>query len=92
MSKKRMQTRGKMKKIQINYLKLENFKGIKDLEVAFAPDLTVISGQNATGKTTIADAFSWVLFNSDTANRSDFKVQTHIDGKNWSPKLKRRWN
>ena len=69
-----------MKKIQINYLKLENFKGIKDLEVAFAPDLTVISGQNATGKTTIADAFSWVLFNSDTANRSDFKVQTHIDG------------
>ena len=69
-----------MKKIQINYLKLENFKGIKDLEVAFAPDLTVISGQNATGKTTIADAFSWVLFNSDTSNRSDFKVQTHIDG------------
>lgn len=41
-----------------------NFKGIRDLHVNFGEDLTVISGRNAAGKTSIADAIMWVLFDT----------------------------
>lgn len=51
-----------MKKIIIKSLSLLNFKGIRDLHVNFGEDLTVISGRNAAGKTSIADAIMWVLF------------------------------
>lgn len=39
-----------------------NFKGIRNLQVFFGENLTVISGRNAAGKTSIADAIMWVLF------------------------------
>ena len=39
-----------------------NFKGIRNLHVSFGENLTVISGRNAAGKTSIADAIMWVLF------------------------------
>lgn len=53
-----------MKKIIIKSLSLLNFKGIRDLHVNFGEDLTVISGRNAAGKTSIADAIMWVLFDT----------------------------
>lgn len=46
--------------IKIKTLKLENFKGIKDLTIDFK-DITNIYGDNAVGKTTIFDAYSWLL-------------------------------
>jgi len=57
-------------------LKLRNFKGIKNLElVANGHDLNIY-GDNATGKTTILDAFMWLLFDKDSQNRSDFAIKT----------------
>ncbi len=53
-----------MKKIIIKSLSLLNFKGIRDLYVNFGEYLTVISGRNAAGKTSIADAIMWVLFDT----------------------------
>lgn len=53
-----------MKKIIIKSLSLLNFKGIRDLHVNFGEGLTVISGRNAAGKTSIADAIMWVLFDT----------------------------
>lgn len=53
-----------MKKIIIKSLSLLNFKGIRDLHVNFGEYLTVISGRNAAGKTSIADAIMWVLFDT----------------------------
>lgn len=53
-----------MKKIIIKSLSLLNFKGIRDLHVNFGENLTVISGRNAAGKTSIADAIMWVLFDT----------------------------
>lgn len=57
-------------------LKLENFKGIKAFEVAVNGQNISIYGDNATGKTTIADAFSWVLFGKDSQGRDRFGIKT----------------
>ena len=54
-------------------LHMENFKGIKSLDVNFS-NKTSIKGQNATGKTTIFDAFTWLLFNKNSAGEEKFNV------------------
>lgn len=53
-----------MKKIIFKSLTLLNFKGVRALHVDFGEGLTIISGRNATGKTSIADAIMWVLFDT----------------------------
>ena len=55
-------------------LHLENFKGIKNLDVNFLGK-TKIKGQNAAGKTTIFDAFTWLLFNKNSAGEEKFNVR-----------------
>lgn len=62
-------------KIILKKLILTNFKGIRDLEVSF-DEVTTITGANATGKTTIKDAFLWLFFGKDSAGRSDFQIKT----------------
>jgi DNA repair exonuclease SbcCD ATPase subunit len=62
-----------MKKVvTLKELRLINFKGIKSLTAKFGA-VTEISGANATGKTTINDAFTWVLFGKDAQGNSDTK-------------------
>jgi DNA repair exonuclease SbcCD ATPase subunit len=53
---------------------MENFKGIKSLDVNFS-NKTSIKGQNAAGKTTIFDAFAWLLFNKNSAGEEKFNVR-----------------
>lgn len=65
-----------MTTVKVMKLVLINFKGQKHLEVNFNPDVTYITGDNATGKTTIMDAFLWVLFGKDSQNRADFNIKT----------------
>lgn len=60
--------------IKLKSLHLENFKGIKSLDVAFG-DKTKIKGQNAAGKTTVFDAFTWLLFNKNSAGEEKFNVR-----------------
>lgn len=62
--------------IKIKTLKLENFKGIKDLTIDFK-DTTNICGDNAVGKTTIFDAYSWLLWDKDSLNRKDFAIKPY---------------
>jgi DNA repair exonuclease SbcCD ATPase subunit len=59
-------------------LSIENFKGIKSLSLEPEGKNLSIYGDNATGKTTIADAICWLLFNKDSRGQADFGV------KNWS--------
>ena len=62
-------------------LHMENFKGIKSLDVNFS-NKTSIKGQNAAGKTTIFDAFTWLLFNKNSAGEEKFNVRSlNKDGK-----------
>lgn len=54
---------------------LRNFKGVRSLEVNFG-DITNITGDNATGKTTIFDAFTWLLFGKNSEDAKDFNIKT----------------
>lgn len=56
-------------------LKIRNFKGIKEFDFSPQGKNTSIFGQNGTGKTTIADAFRWLLFGKDTKDRADFSIK-----------------
>lgn len=64
-----------MKSIILKTLILRNFKGIKDLRVDFNR-VTDISGDNAVGKTTIFDAFTWLLFDKNSLDAKDFEIKT----------------
>lgn len=66
-------------------MSLVNFKGIRDLSVQFGP-ATTIYGANASGKTTIADAFTWLLFGKDSSDRKDFNIKTLDSAGNPIPK------
>lgn len=62
------------KSIFLEKLLLKNFKGIKDLTIDFGKE-TNIYGDNATGKTTVNDAFTWLLFGKDSQDISKFSIQ-----------------
>lgn len=70
-----------MKSIVIRQLTLLNFKGIRNLTVDFDESETNIFGYNGTGKTTIFDAFTWLLFGKDSKDRKDFNIKT-LDANN----------
>lgn len=59
-----------MKKITIKKLSLLNFCGIRDAEYEFSEKLTIVSGGNGRGKSTIANAIMYVLFGTDMAGNS----------------------
>lgn len=67
-------------KIYLKQLSLTNFKGIRSLKISFN-HVTNIYGQNATGKTTLMDAFLWLFFGKDSSDRKDFEIKT-LDEKN----------
>ena len=70
-----------MKQIKLLSMHIQNFKGCKDRTIEFG-DKTRISGANATGKTTIFDAFTWLLFGKDSLGSSDFDIRPlDADGK-----------
>ena len=61
--------------MKIQNLTLRNFKGIKDISLDFQGRSATITGDNGTGKTSLADAWNWLLFNKDSLNRSDFEIK-----------------
>lgn len=65
-----------MKEIIIKQLSLLNFKGVRDLTIDFDARVTDISGRNGLGKTTIFDAFTWLLFGKDSQDRKKFDLKT----------------
>lgn len=64
-----------MKTIQILEISLTNFKGLRNQKIKFNKN-TDIFGANGTGKTTIMDAFLWMLFGKDSTDRKDFEIKT----------------
>ena len=57
-------------------LKLKNFKGIRNFNLDTGGENISVLGDNATGKTTLFDAFVWLLFDKDSLNRKDFEIKT----------------
>lgn len=72
------------KDVKLLSMTLKNFKGIKDLTVEFGK-VTEVCGANATGKSTINDAFTWVLFGKDAQGNSDTKFSIKTVGPDGKP-------
>ncbi|MCT8138613.1 hypothetical protein H1D32_13200 [Anaerobacillus sp. CMMVII] len=57
-------------------LTLQNFKGIKNFVLDTNGESVRVFGDNAVGKTTLFDAFIWLLFDKDSHNKKDFQIKT----------------
>jgi DNA repair exonuclease SbcCD ATPase subunit len=66
--------------LKLEQLNLHHFKGVKSFSLAANGESIRVFGDNATGKTTLFDAFIWLLFDKDSANRKDFSIKTINDG------------
>lgn len=67
-----------MKTIEIKGLILTNFKGIVKLKVNFQHN-TDVFGANGTGKSTIYDAFLWLLFGKNAEEKKEFSIKNTVD-------------
>ena len=56
-------------------LALRNFKGVKKFDLTPVGSNVEIFGDNGTGKTTVADAFAWLLTGKDSSSKADFEIQ-----------------
>ena len=65
-----------MKNVRLKSLELRNFKGISNLKIEFSQPETFIHGANRSGKTTVFDAFNWLLFNKNSSNETAFEIKT----------------
>lgn len=64
-----------MKRITIEELRLRNFRGARDVRVSFTAGTNIVCGDNGTGKSTLMDAFLWLLFGKDAEERKDCEVK-----------------
>lgn len=69
--------------IKLRELTLKDFKGIRELQLDLNDKVVEIHGANGSGKTTVFDAITWLLFGKDSLGRElGAKVRTlGADGK-----------
>ena len=64
-----------MTSIRIKRLSLENFKCHKSLTLDFMGGNASVYGDNATGKTSIYDALTWLLFGKDSQGNGEKNIE-----------------
>lgn len=64
-----------MKKIKLQRLTMENFKCHRFLALDFGGGLASIYGDNATGKTSVYDALTWLLFGRDSLGNGEKNME-----------------
>ena len=74
-------------RISIKNMEIVNFKGIRKLDIKFNEGMTSIRGGNGTGKTSVFDAFMWLLFGKDSQGRKEFSVKSLDTKGNEIPKI-----
>lgn len=62
-----------MKTITLKSLRLENFKG-RTMSFDFSDGRTVIRGTNEAGKSTLTNAFFWLLMGVDAQDRTNYEL------------------
>ena len=61
--------------IKLHTIRLKQFKGQPDFTVDLQGNNASIYGDNGAGKTTIYDAFTWLLFDKNSLNATQFDVK-----------------
>lgn len=64
-----------MKEVKIKSISLRNFRGVQEFELKDIPNILNISGKNGSGKTSIYDAWLWLLFGKDHEGRADHELK-----------------
>lgn len=64
-----------MRAIRINRLTLENFKCHRHLTLLLGCHNATLYGDNATGKTSVYDALTWLLFGKDSAGNGEKNIE-----------------
>lgn len=65
-----------MRQVTLSSIQLRNFKGTAELSLYFGTSSEVwIYGANEAGKTTIADAWHWLLTGKDSVGRADAEIK-----------------
>ena len=64
-----------MTEIKIKRLVLENFKCHKHLSLDLMGGNAAIYGDNASGKTSVYDALTWLLFGKDSAGNGEKNIE-----------------
>jgi DNA repair exonuclease SbcCD ATPase subunit len=60
--------------MRIHRISLRNFRGVEEVDVEFDPDgVTVVVGPNEVGKTSLADALTFLLDHKDSAARAGIR-------------------
>lgn len=62
-------------KMALEALNIEHFKGIKRFGIAPSGANLSVTGRNKLGKTTIYDAFLWLLFGKNSAGETKFTIK-----------------
>ena len=62
-------------KTVIKQIILQNFKGCKNATYTFDGNNVTVCGANGSGKTTIFDAFTWLLFGKDSLDNAKFEIR-----------------
>ena len=61
--------------MKIMSIVIQNFKGCKQAEYRFDGNSVTVCGANGSGKTTIFDAFTWLLFGKDSLDNAKFEIR-----------------
>lgn len=64
-----------MKTVKLKSISLLNFRGVQKFELNDIPTVLDIHGRNGSGKTSIYDAWLWLLFGKDHEGRSDHELK-----------------
>jgi len=64
--------------VKIKKIDVQNFKGIKSFTAIFDGNVSV-KGANATGKTSLFDAYMWCLTGKDSLGQADFQIKAIDD-------------
>ena len=67
--------------IELHRITIESFKGIKHFDFTSDGHNASLIGANGTGKTSVFDAFLWLLFGKDSTGRKQFDLRP-LDGEN----------
>lgn len=61
--------------ILLKKIVIKNFKGIQSFDITLTSHETSIYGANGTCKTSVFDAYCWLLFGKDSEDKKDFNIK-----------------
>ena len=71
-----------MKKVKLEKLSLQNFKGINSFTFSPAGQDATLYANNGVGKSTCSDAYAWLLTDSDSQDNGKFQIKKFDENSN----------